>query len=154
MIYRAIITAAALTATTLLSLPATATEGMIKKASAHGTDQTVKRFKGMLEKKGIRVFAHVNHQKNAQSKDLELNDIQLVIFGNPLLGTPLMQANPTIGIDLPMKVLVWEDAQGKVWVAYNDPRYMVGRHGVENRDEIVAKMNKALENMTNAAASP
>lgn len=152
MIYKVIAAVALLTA--LLSISATAAEGLIQKASAHSTDQTVERLKGILEKKGIRVFAHVNHQKNAQTVNLELNNIQLIIFGNPLLGTPLMQANPTIGIDLPMKVLVWEDAQGKVWLAYNDPSYLVGRHGIDNRQAIVDKMEKALKNMTNAATSP
>lgn len=138
----------------VLTLPALAADGLIKKSSAHSTDETVKRFKAVLEKKGIRVFAHVNHQKNAQGKNLELSDVQLLIFGNPLLGTPLMQANPTIGIDLPMKLLVWEDTQGKVWLAYNDPRYLVGRHGIDNREAIVVKMDNALKKLTNAATSP
>lgn len=152
MIYQVFVAVALLTS--LLSLPATAAEGLIQKASAHSTDQTVQRFKGILEKKGIRVFAHVNHQKNAQAVNLELNNVQVIIFGNPLLGTPLMQANPTIGIDLPMKVLIWEDAKGEVWLAYNDPSYLVGRHGIDNRQAIVEKMGKALKNMTNAATSP
>lgn len=152
MIYRVIVSIAFVMV--LLSLPAVAADGLVQKPSAHSTDQTVKRFKGILEKKGIRVFAHVNHRENAQAVNLELNNIQVLIFGNPLLGTPLMQANSTIGIDLPMKVLVWEDANGKVWLAYNEPSYMVARHGIANRQAIVNKMAKALKKMTNAATSP
>jgi len=133
--------------------PLLAAEGLIKKPSAHGVEETVSRVKVLLEKKGIRIFAHVNHQRNAQSVPLELGEVQLLVFGNPKLGTPLMQSNPTVGIDLPMKILVWEDADGKVWIAYNDPAYLAHRHGIMNRQEIVKKMSTALNNIVTVATA-
>jgi uncharacterized protein (DUF302 family) len=129
-------------------------DGLIKKPSANSVQDTVKRLSAVLEKKGIKVFANIDHQSNAEGVKLELGKVQLLLFGNPRLGTPLMQSNPTAGIDLPMKVLVWEDREGKVWLAYNDPSYMVQRHGIKDRQEIVKKMSMALNNMTNAAISP
>lgn len=131
-----------------------AAQGLIEKRSAHSVDETLQRLKGVLEKKGIHVFAHVDHRKNAQGVDLELGQIQLLIFGNPRLGTPLMQSNPTIGIDLPMKILVWQDGQGQVWVAYNDPAYLAQRHGISDQGAVVKKMSGALNKITEAATQP
>ena len=133
--------------------PTFAAEGLIKKPSAHSVDETVSRVKVLLEKKGIRVFAHVNHQQNAQTVPLELAKVQLLVFGNPKLGTPLMQSNPTVGIDLPMKILVWENTAGKVWIAYNDPAYLAQRHGIMNREDIVKKMSTALNNIVTVATT-
>ncbi len=128
--------------------------GLIKKTSAHSVETTVERLIGVLEKNGIRVFARIDHQMNAEGVKLELGKVQLVVFGNPRLGTPLMQSNPTVGIDLPLKALVWEDREGKVWLAYNNPSYLVQRHGIKDRQDVVKKMSKALNNLTNAAISP
>lgn len=130
-------------------------DGLIKKPSTHNSvDTTAKRLKQVLEKQGIRVFAHIDHQENAEGVKLKLGELQLLIFGNPRLGTPLMQSNPEAGIDLPMKALVWEDNEGKVWLVYNDPRYLVKRHDITDRQEVVKKMSTALDKLTNAAISP
>ncbi len=131
-----------------------AAQGLIEKRSTYSVDETVRRLKGVLEKKGIRLFAHVDHRKNAQGVDQELGQIQLLMFGNPRLGTPLMRSNPTIGIDLPMKILVWQDGQGRVWVAYNDPAYLVRRHGIGDRGAVVEKMSGALNKITDLAIRP
>lgn len=131
-----------------------AAQGLIEKRSVYSVDETVQRLKGALEKKGIRIFAHVDHRKNAQGVGLELRQAELLIFGNPRLGTPLMRANPTVGIDLPMKILVWQDAQGQVWVAYNDPAYLVSRHGIGDQGAVVKKMSGALGTITDAATQP
>ncbi len=140
----------------LVSLVGTsyAAQGLIEKTSAYPVDETVRRVEGLLESKGIHIFAVVDHKKNAQGAGLELNDEVLIVFGNPRLGTPLMQANPTVGIDLPMKILVWRDAAGQVRVAYNDPAYLVRRHGIADRGEVVAKMSAALRRITDAATTP
>jgi uncharacterized protein (DUF302 family) len=134
--------------------PFTQADGLIKKPSTHSVETTIQRLKETLEKKGIRVFAHIDHQKNAEGVKLELGEVQLLIFGNPRLGTPLMQSNPEVGIDLPMKALVWEDSESQVWLAYNDPRYLVTRHDITDRQEVVKKMSTALDKLTNAAISP
>ncbi len=127
--------------------------GLITKASAHSVDVTAKRLKNVLQKKGIKVMAEVDHQKNATGAGLELKPTRLVIFGNPKLGTPLMHSNRTAGIDLPMKALIWEDGNGKVWLAYNDPKYLSKRHTIGDRQAVVDKMTGALDKMTQVAVS-
>ena len=139
---------------TLLSPFALSDDGLVKKSSAHSVEVTAERLSAVLQKKGIKVFANINHQSNAEGVKLELGEVQLLLFGNPRLGTPLMQSNPTAGIDLPMKALIWEDREGKVWLAYNDPSYLVQRHGIKDRQDIVKKMSMALNNLTDAAISP
>lgn len=138
----------------VLLSPAFATPGLVTKASPHGVAETVERVETLLGKKGIRVFAVVDHRANAGGAGLELEEITVIVFGNPKLGTPLMQSNPTIGIDLPMKIVVWRDAEGKVFVAYNDPRYLAMRHGITDREEVVKKMSGALANLTDKAVAP
>ncbi|MEN8131587.1 MAG: DUF302 domain-containing protein [Pseudomonadota bacterium] len=140
----------------LLSLlsPLMADDGLITKPSAHTVDATVQRLKNIFDKKGVRLFAHVDHQNSAAGVQLKLNKLQLLIFGNPRLGTPLMQSNPTAGIDLPMKALVWEDTKGKVWLAYNDPAYLAQRHGISDRQGVIKKMSGALNKMTSVATAP
>ncbi|MEA3412692.1 MAG: DUF302 domain-containing protein [Pseudomonadota bacterium] len=131
-----------------------ATPGLVTKVSPHSVDETVERVESLLSKKGIRVFAVVDHRSNAQGAGLELGEITLIVFGNPKLGTPMMQSNPTVGIDLPMKIVVWRGADDKVYLAYNDPEYLAGRHGITDRDGVVKKMSGALSNLTDKAIEP
>ncbi len=133
--------------------PLIANEGLITKPSTHSTETTVVRLKEVLQKKKIRVFAHIKHQDNAKQTALTLNTIELLVFGNPKLGTPLMQTNPTIGIDLPMKILIREDHHGKVWLTYNDPLYLIERHELQAKKSIAEKMAAALDNITTTAAA-
>jgi uncharacterized protein (DUF302 family) len=104
--------------------------GIIDKLSHHSVEETVDRLKGLLQSKGVALFAIVDHSGEAQKVGMKMPPTKLLIFGSPKAGTPLMQAAPSIAIDLPLKILVWEDAQGKVWVSYNSPAYLQQRHGL------------------------
>lgn len=105
-------------------------EGIVTIASHHSVDETVEKLKGILQAKGVTVFAVVDHSGEAAKVGLAMPPTKLVIFGNPKAGTPLMLASPSTAIDLPLKILVAQDAQGKVWVSYNSPEYLAARHGL------------------------
>jgi len=136
-----------------LPLAQAADDGMVTMKSPHSVDETLDRFEKAVTSKGMTVFARVDHAKGASSVDLKLRPTQLLIFGNPKIGTLLMQSNQTAAIDLPLKLLAWQDADGQVWVAYNDPGYLVKRHNITDRDAVVEKMRKALGNFTAAATA-
>ena len=131
-----------------------ATEGMVKVKSAHTVQETVNRLESLLSEKGMQVFARINHAAGAEKIGQTLRPTELLLFGNPKVGTPLMQCAQSIGIDLPQKALVWEDDQGDVWLAYNDPAYLVTRHGIAACATMVPKIQQALENFTHAATKP
>ena len=110
---------------------ATATNnGIVNKPSKHSVEQTVEALSNILKSKGVAVFALIDHSGEAEKVGLKMRPTKLLIFGNPKAGTPLMLASPSSAIDLPLKILVWEDAQGKVWVSYNSPEYLRERHGL------------------------
>jgi uncharacterized protein (DUF302 family) len=110
---------------------ATATNnGIVNKPSKHSVEQTVEALSNILKSKGVAVFALIDHSGEAEKVGLKMRPTKLLIFGNPKAGTPLMLASPSSAIDLPLKLLVWEDAQGKVWVSYNTPEYLRERHGL------------------------
>jgi uncharacterized protein (DUF302 family) len=150
MLTRTVVAAVGLTLV-LTGAAAADENGLVVKQSAHGVIETVDRLEQILGDKGITVMARIDHAENAAKVDEELPPTELLVFGNPALGTPLMQSGRTIGIDLPMKALVWEDADGKVWLAYNDPSWLVARHGIEDESEIAGKMTGALEQITDGA---
>ena len=100
-------------------------------ASRHTVVETMERLDSMLRARGVTVFARIDFSGDAQRAGLAMRPEQLLIFGNPKGGTPLMVAEPTAGLDLPFKVLAWEDADGRTWVAYNTPEYIVARHGLD-----------------------
>ena len=106
-------------------------EGMGLIASAHGVAETVRRLESLLQAKGILLFANIDFSADAARAGLSLRPERLLIFGNPKAGTPLMQQKASVGLDLPLKALVFEDAAGETWIAYNEPDYLVRRHGVE-----------------------
>lgn len=130
---------------------ALAQEGLVVKQSAYPVSETVDRLEKALISKGITVFHRVDHAAGAQQIGAELLPTELLIFGNPTLGTPLMQSKREIGLDLPLKALVWEDAEGQVWLAYNDPLYLAERHGVGDQDEVFGKIGGALDKFSDAA---
>jgi uncharacterized protein (DUF302 family) len=103
-------------------------EGIVKIASHHSVDQTVDKLKTILQSKGVMLFALVDHSGEAEKVGLKMPPTKLLIFGNPRGGTPLMLAAPSVAIDLPLKILVAEDSQGKVWISYNSPEYLKERH--------------------------
>ncbi len=142
---------AALAALLCLSTAAWAEGGIITKPSPHSVSITLDRLQGIMKEKGITVFARLDHAAGAKRVGADLAPTEVMIFGNPKLGTPLMQSNQQIGIDLPLKVLAWRDAAGKVWLAYNDPAYLAARHGIADRDKVFAKMSGVLDKLTDAA---
>jgi uncharacterized protein (DUF302 family) len=104
--------------------------GLVQVASKYGVDETVKRLEGVLGERGVRVFTVIDHSGEAEKVGMRMRQTKLVVFGNPKGGTPLMVAAPSLAIDLPLKALVAEDKDGKVWVTYNSPEYLQQRHGV------------------------
>ena len=104
-------------------------EGIVSIRGSDSVDQTVGRIKRVLQAKGVTLFALVDHSGEAEKVGMKLPPTKLLIFGNPKAGTPLMQAAPSIAIDLPLKLLVWEDTQGNVWISYNSPAYLRARYG-------------------------
>jgi uncharacterized protein (DUF302 family) len=105
-------------------------KGIIDKPSNHSVDQTVDRLKTILQSKGVTLFALVDHSGEAERVGMKMHPTKLLIFGSPKAGTPLMLATPSIAIDLPLKILVWEDGQGRVWISYNSPEYLRDRHSL------------------------
>ena len=137
----------------LLALPgaAGAENGLVIKQSSFSAVETLDRLQAVLEKKGLTIFTRIDHSAGAGKAGMALPPTQLLIFGNPKMGTPLMASTRSVGIDLPMKVLAWEDEDGKSWIAYNRPDYLAGRHGITDQVEIVNKMSGALDKFTNLA---
>jgi len=105
-------------------------DGIIRMPSHHNVAKTMERLQTLLKERGILVFAHIDFSADAARAGLTMRPEQMLIFGNPKAGTPLMVESPVSGLDLPLKALVWEDAEGKSWIAYNDPQYIVRRHGL------------------------
>ena len=103
-------------------------DGLITRPSRHSVDETLERLNGILGAMGVMVFALVDHSGEAAKVGMTMHPTKLLIFGNPNAGTPLMLASPSIAIDLPLKVLVWEDADGRAWLSYNSPVYLQARH--------------------------
>ena len=128
-----------------------ADNGLIKKKSPYSVSKTLDRLEAVLKKKGITIALRWNHAERAKGVGIPLRDTELLIFGNPKLGSHMFTANQESGIDFPMKALAWEDKDGTVWLSYNDPAFFAKRHHITNRDEIIKKMTGALDNMTNAA---
>ena len=104
--------------------------GMVTIPSHQSVDRTVKNLEEILQTKGVKLFALIDHSGEAENAGMKMRPTKLLIFGNPKAGTPLMIASPSIALDLPLKVLVWEDADGKVWISYNSPAYLQSRHGL------------------------
>jgi len=117
-----------------------AAEGLITVKSSYGPAETMKRLDAAVTSKGLTVFAHIDHAAGAAAVDMPLRPTDLLVFGNAKGGTPLMQTVQTLGIDLPLKALVWQDASGTTWLSYNDPVWLVKRHGGGGEAEAVAKL--------------
>jgi uncharacterized protein (DUF302 family) len=128
-------------------------DGLTTIASSFSPKETLDRVEAEIRAKGMSVFARVDHAAGAAEAGLELRPTSLVIFGNARGGTPLMQASQTAGIDLPLKVLVWQDAAGKTWLSYNEPSWIAQRHHLGIKAEIVDKMAAALSAMAKKAAN-
>jgi uncharacterized protein (DUF302 family) len=148
---RALTGLAALALVLMLTCPALAAEGLVTRRSPYPVAETMDRLEQAVRDRQLSVIARVDHASAAQKAGLSLRPTQLLIFGNPKAGTPLMQSAQSSGIDLPLKALVWEDDKGQAWLAYNDPAWLAGRHGVKDRAEVVKAMTDALEALADAA---
>jgi uncharacterized protein (DUF302 family) len=130
-----------------------ASEGLTTRQSRSDPPETMRRLEAAVKAKGMTVFARIDHAAGAAEAGMPLRPTDLLIFGNARGGTPLMQAEQTIGIDLPLKVLVWQDAAGVTWLSYNDPRWLARRHGLPADAEAIAtRMAALLDAVAQAAA--
>jgi uncharacterized protein (DUF302 family) len=135
------------------AMPAQAAEpALIVKESRLGVKETLDALAATLEAKGIKVAARIDHAAGAKASGMELRPTEVIVFGNPKLGTPLMQADQRAGLDLPMKVLAWQDAGGKVFIGYADPAALKARYQLDGQDTVLAAMTQALDGLTTAAA--
>ncbi|MFY0598175.1 MAG: DUF302 domain-containing protein [Cyclobacteriaceae bacterium] len=128
-------------------------KGLIIKTSKSDFDTTYDKLKNALDSNpNLKLILELDHSKNAASVDLNLNPTRIIMFGNPNLGTLLMQSNQTAGIDLPQKVIVYQDSNGDVKVAYNDPAYLKDRHNLNDVDDVLNKVSGALDKISSVAA--
>jgi uncharacterized protein (DUF302 family) len=137
----------------LTGVQAMAVEGLVTVRSSYGPADTMNRLEAEVKAKGLTVFAHINHAAGAEAVGLPLRATDLLIFGNAKGGTPLMQAAQTMGIDLPLKFLVWQDEAGNTWLSYNDPGWLAKRHGAAGHaDAAIAALSGALQALAKVAA--
>ena len=132
-------------------------EGLATFESDFGPQETMDRFQAAIKAKGMSVFARINHAALAAEAGLPLRPTEVIIFGNPRAGTPLMQAGQTIGIELPLKALIWQDDSGKVWLGHNETQWLAKRHGIEGAEGITSKIDYALRGLAveaTTASSP
>jgi uncharacterized protein (DUF302 family) len=127
----------------------TSDNGIVRISGKHSVDETVEKLKGILQAKGLTLFAVVDHSGEAARAGMQMPNTKLLIFGSPKAGTPLMLAAPSIAIDLPLKILVAEDGAGKVWISYNSAKFLAERHGVPTE---LVRVLEAIEGLANAAA--
>lgn len=127
----------------LISTSGLAADGMIAVKSPHGVKQTIDRFEAAAKARGLNVFLRVDHAAGAKKIGKALRPTELLVFGNPQGGTPLMECAQSAGIDLPLKALAWQDASGQVWLGYNDPPFLAARHGAADCPA-AANLAKAL----------
>ena len=135
----------------LVSAGATQAEPLVARESKFGVKETIDRLAAEIEKRGMKVAARIDHAAGAKAVGMEMPPTEVVMFGNPKLGTPLMLSAPSIGIDLPMRMIAWQDKSGKVWVGYTAVEALKGRHGITDRDEIFKTMGAALDTLAKTA---
>ncbi len=137
---------------TMLATAATAAEGLIILKSPHAAKATMDRLEEIVTQKGLTVFARIDHAAGAAKIDKVLRPTEVLIFGNPQGGTPFMECAQTVGVDLPLKALVWQDVSSQVWLGYNDPMFLAERHGVPDC-AVAAKLAKALAGLAEATVA-
>lgn len=141
------------TALFMLASIAAASDGMIAVKSSRDTAATATRLEELLKTRGQTIFARIDHAAGAAKVGKTLRPTQVIVFGNPAGGTPLMECAQTMGIDLPQKMLIWEDEKGQVWIGYNDPAYLLRRHGV-SKCGATENVSKALASLVDATVAP
>ncbi|GAU08158.1 DUF302 domain-containing protein [Desulfoplanes formicivorans] len=131
---------------------AQAADGVINVQSASNVKETADRMENILKEKGMTVFNRIQHSEGANTVGIKLRDTELILFGNPKVGSPLIKCQQSVAIDLPQKALIWEDDNGHVWISYNDPKYLAQRHVIVGCEDVLLKIEKALSGIANAAA--
>jgi uncharacterized protein (DUF302 family) len=134
----------------LVSTHALSADGLVAVKSPHSSKDTMDRIEMVVKQKGMTIFAKIDHAAGAAKVGKTLRPTEVLIFGNPQGGTPFIECNQTVGIDLPLKALVWEDSSGQVWLGYNDPLYLASRHGV-SQCPAAQNMQKALAEIVKEA---
>ena len=145
---------AALLAMLLLTTTASADSGLVSIKSNHSVKETADRLENILKTKGMKVFNRIDHSAGAKGVGVALRPTELLIFGNPKVGAPLMQCSQSVAIDLPQKAVIWEDGKGNVWLSYNNPDYLADRHAIKGCQQVLGKVRTALNNFATAAAQP
>ena len=134
------------------AIPSQAADGVVNVQSSFKVKETADRMETILKEKGMTVFNRIKHSEAASKVGIELRDTELIIFGNPKVGSPLMKCQQTVALDLPQKALIWEDDSAKVWVSYNDPRYLEKKHNIEGCEPVIVKIEKALAGIVKLAS--
>ena len=141
--------------TLCLSAPLLVSAGdLLKKESAHSVKETMDKFESLIKSKGMSVFARIDHQKNASSIDMKMNEAEVLIFGSPKGGTVLMKQDIAVALDLPLRVAVYKDKEGKVWISYHNPQVLKDSYDVAAGAKVMDKVEGALDKLTNAATKP
>lgn len=141
-----------LTALLLIAIPLAAADGLLHVQSNHGVKETGDRLMEILNKKGMTIFNRIKHSEAAAKINIPLRETELIIFGNPKVGSLLMQCQQSVAIDLPLKALIWKDETEKIWISYNDPQYLKKRHQITGCETVISTIEKALAGITAAAA--
>ncbi|MBW1893260.1 MAG: DUF302 domain-containing protein [Deltaproteobacteria bacterium] len=137
----------------LIAISVEAADGVINVPSAFNVEETADRMERILKKKGMTIFNRIKHSEGAGKIGIKLRDTELIIFGNPKVGSPLMKCQQSVAIDSPQKALIWEDDKAKVLISYNDPRYLEKRHNITGCEEVVQKIEKALAGIAKSAST-
>lgn len=135
----------------LVAVAAGAADGLVVLKSPHGVKETIDHFEAAAKARGLNVFLRIDHAAGARKIGKELRPTELLVFGNPQGGTPLMECAQSAGIDLPLKALAWQDESGQVWLGYNDPKFLASRHGAGDCSPVVSNLAKALAGLAQEA---
>jgi uncharacterized protein (DUF302 family) len=136
-----------------IAVPVVAADGMVNVLSTLDVEETAGRMESILNEKGMTIFKRIKHSQGAGKVGIELRETELIIFANPKVGSPLMKCQQSVAIDLPQKALIWEDDKAKVWISYNDPRYLEKRHNISGCEEVLLKIEKALASIAKSAST-
>jgi uncharacterized protein (DUF302 family) len=136
-----------------IAIPVKAADGVVNVPSTFNVKETADRMEIILKEKGMTIFNRIKHSESAGKVGIELRETELIIFGNPKVGSPFMKCQQSVAIDLPQKALIWKDDKAKVWISYNDPSYLEKRHNVIGCEEVISKIGKALAGIAKSAST-
>ena len=134
------------------AISAEAADGIITVQSSSNVKTTADRMENILKEKGMTVFNRINHSEGADKVGIKLRDTELIIFGNPKVGSPLIKCQQSVALDLPQKALIWEDEKDQVWISYNAPQYLEKRHNIVGCEQVIAKVTQALAGIVKSAS--